>query len=141
MTADAVAMDAGSKPEGGAKQKLLTLGDLDGRTRAVQMVRATITALEADLGGADHLTTGESQIVKRAALTGAMLEDLAVRWLSGEPVDPALYATLSNSERRLLETVGLKRRQRDVTPRAQDYLANLAKRASSLPSAAEEASA
>jgi hypothetical protein len=123
MCADDSATQTGSKVDSGAKAKLLTLADLDGRTRAVQMVRATITALEADLGGADHLTTGESQIVKRAALTGAMLEDLAVRWLSGEPVDPALYATLSNSERRLLETVGLKRRPRDVTPDLQSHIA------------------
>jgi hypothetical protein len=44
--------------------------------------------------------------------------------LLGEPVDPALYATLSNAERRLLETVGLKRRSRDVTPDLREYLAS-----------------
>jgi hypothetical protein len=49
------------------------------------------------------------------------LEDLGARWLSGEAIDPALYVQLSNSERRLYETVGLRRVPRDVTPDPLDY--------------------
>jgi hypothetical protein len=33
------------------------------------------------------------------------------------------YCTLVNAQRRLLETVGLKRVARDVTPSLQEYLA------------------
>ena len=50
-------------------------------------------------------------------VTGALLEDIEAAWLSGQPIDPAQYCTLVNSQRRLLETVGLKRQARDVTPK------------------------
>jgi hypothetical protein len=56
-------------------------------------------------------------------VTGAMIEDLEARWLAGEPIDPALYATLGNAQRRLFETIGLKRQARDVTPALQAYVA------------------
>ena len=122
LATDATAMQPGSAAGAAPKVRLLTLADLDGRTRAAQTVSKTMSAIATDLGGSEHLSTGEHQIIKRAALTGAMLEDMAARWLMGEAVDPALYATLSNAERRLLETVGLKRRARDVTPTLREYL-------------------
>jgi len=40
-------------------------------------------------------------------------------------IDPALYATLGNAQRRLLETIGLRRRARDVTPSVDEYVARL----------------
>jgi hypothetical protein len=76
-----------------------------------------IASVEADLGGGDQLSTGERQIVQRAALTGALAEDLEARWLAGEEIDPALYATLGNAQRRLFEALGLSRRPRDVSAR------------------------
>jgi hypothetical protein len=82
-----------------------------------------IERVAADLGGTDRLSTAEQQLVRHAAITGAMIEDMATRWLSGQPVDPAMFCTLSNSERRLYETVGLKRQPRDVTPNLREYVA------------------
>src|SRR5438270_4618100 len=120
---DTPAMRTGSMTELEPKTKLLTLADLDGRTRAAQVVGKTIAALVSDLGGVDHLSTGEHEIVKSAAMTGAMLENMAARWLTGEPIDPGQYATLSNAQRRLLETVGLRRRSRDVSPSLASYVA------------------
>jgi hypothetical protein len=141
LATDATAMQPGSATGAGPKARLLTLADLDGRTRAAQTVSKTMTAIAADLGGSEHLSTGEHQIIKRAALTGAMLEDMAARWLLGEAVDPALYATLSNAERRLLETVGLKRRARDITPSLGEYLTSgLAKPVASHPAVNQPAS-
>lgn len=104
------------------KTRLLTLNDLDGRTRAAQLVSRTIDEIESDLGGRDVLSTTERMVVRRGAMAGAMAEDLAARWLNGEPVDPASFATLANVERRQFETVGLKRRQRDLTPSIHKYL-------------------
>jgi hypothetical protein len=141
MCAEAGETQVGSRGEGGAKARLLTLADLDGRTRAAQQVHATINAIEADLGGAEQLAAGERQIVRRAALAGAMCEDLGARWLLGEPIDPAVFATLSNAERRLLETVGLKRRPKNVTPDLRDYLAKHENRTAGLPDAIAGASA
>ena len=112
--------DAAEKPAG--KTRLLSLHDIDRRTAAYRKTADLIDAIENDLGGPDHLSTGERQIIQRAALTGALLEDLEARWLSGEPIDPALYATLGNAQRRLFETVGLKRQARDVTPKLSQYI-------------------
>jgi hypothetical protein len=61
--------------------------------------------------------------VQRAAITGPVLEDMAAKWLTGGEFDGALWATLSNVERRLYETIGLQRRTRDVTPTVSEYLA------------------
>jgi hypothetical protein len=112
---------AGGFPKSG-KVRLLSLDDLDRRTGAYRKTAELINAVEADCGGADQLSTAERAIIRRAALAGAMLEDLGARWLAGEPIDPGLFATLSNSERRLYESIGLRRRTRDVTPTLGDYL-------------------
>lgn len=114
MSADAAEIVRGSKSEGGGKQKLLSLDDLDGRTRAAQVVRQTIDAATSDLGGDAELSTAERMIIRRAAIAGAMAEDLAARWLTGEPVDTGTFASLTNVERRQFEAVGLKRVPRDL---------------------------
>jgi hypothetical protein len=104
------------------KVRLRSVEDLDRRTNAYQLTVDLIERVEADLGGAGRLSTAERQIIRHAALTGAMLEDLGTRWLKGQKVDPGLFATLSNSERRLYETIGLRRRPKDVTPDLRTYL-------------------
>jgi hypothetical protein len=104
------------------KSRLLALGDLDRRTRAYQKTCDLIASIEGDLGGADRLSTGERQLAQRAALLGALAEDMEVRWLAGEEIDGAAYATLGNAQRRLFETIGLRRVPREV-PSLQDYLA------------------
>ncbi|QDM32652.1 hypothetical protein FNL55_15810 [Tardiphaga sp. vice352] len=121
MPADAAEIEA--KPDGGkGKVRLLCIDDLDGRTRAAQLVSRTIDALTSDLGGAEHLSTGEQLLIRKIAITAAMSEDLAARWLMGQAIDPALFATLGNAEGRLLKTVGLKRVARDLTPSIDHYV-------------------
>jgi hypothetical protein len=134
LTGDAIEIQAGSANGAGPKAKLLTLGDLDGRTRAAQVVKQTISAIVSDLGGEQNISTAEQQLIESAAVTGAMCESLATRWLLGEAVDPSQYATLSNAQRRLLETVGLRRVQRDITPDLPTYLASRAAKAAESPS-------
>ena len=104
------------------KARLLSLADIDRRTAAYRKTCELISSIEADAGGHERLTTAERQIIQRAAMTGAMIEDLEARWLAGEAIDPALYATLGNAQRRLFETVGLRRVPRNVTPNLSDYL-------------------
>jgi hypothetical protein len=119
---DTADIDAGSVPDA-PKVRLMTLGDLDGRTAAARAAKALIADLEADLGGADRLSAGERVIVGRAAVATAMIEDIEARWLSGRSLDVAAYCALVNVQRRLLTTVGLQRRPRDVTPALADYVA------------------
>jgi hypothetical protein len=101
---------------------LLTLDAIDKRTSAFRKTTELISSIETDLGGPDRLSTAERQIVQRASLHGAMLESLEAAWLSGQEVDLGLYATITNSQRRLLETVGLRRQARDVTPSLSAYI-------------------
>ncbi len=77
--------------------RLLSLDQLDGRTAAAKAVRAFIATLENDLGGADRLSVGEREIVTRAALASAMLEDMEAKWLAGGSLDIASYTTLANT--------------------------------------------
>jgi hypothetical protein len=101
---------------GQPKARLLTLSSLDQRTVAAKQARETISAIETDLGGAENITTAKRQIIESAAVTSAMVADLGSRWLAGEQIDLGLFTTLSNSQRRLLESVGLEFRAKDITP-------------------------
>jgi len=119
MPADTPEMQVGN---GGGKTRLLSLHDLDRRTAAYRRTVDLIEQIETDAGGHDRLSTGERQIIQRIALTCALAEHLEARWLSGEEIDPVLYCTLANAQKRLLESVGLRRVPRDVTPSLVEYL-------------------
>ena len=108
------------------KTRLLSLDQLDGRTLAAKNVRTLIDAIESDLGGSDRLTAAEREIVRRAALASAMLENLEAAWLTGGGLDVGAYTALVNVQRRLLTTVGLERRAKDVTPDLERYIADAA---------------
>ena len=111
--ADAPLKSAGKST---GKARLLTLGALDGRTMAARRARELIEAIERDLGGADRLSEGARQLVQRAAVLGAFIESCETKWLGGEAVPLADYLAAINSQRRVLATIGLERRARDVTP-------------------------
>jgi hypothetical protein len=96
------------------KVRLLSLSDLDGRTNAAKSARALIADLESDLGGADQLSAAERELVRRSALAGAMLQDMEVKWLTGLGIEVAAYTTLANSQSRMLNMLGLRRRLRDA---------------------------
>ena len=127
MALDAAAIEARSTSvspsKAAGKSRLLTLDNLDRRTAAYRETRKLIDEIEGDLGGSDRLSTGERQLVQRAAVLGAVLTDTESRWIEGEPVDLTGYCTIVNAQRRVLETIGLRRRSRDVTPDLHDYLA------------------
>lgn len=105
------------------KVRLLTLDDLDGRTRAAQQVRDTRQAIFNDCGGEDGLSTLERIAVDNCALLDALTKDAAARWLSGQEIDVAAIGTLMNSYNRTAAVLGWKRRPRDVTPDLRTYIA------------------
>lgn len=125
MLADAPQLDAGSAADTSAKRggkvRLLTLEDLDGRTKAAQYVRETRSEVVADLGGEDGLSTLERVAVDNVVLTAAMLRDAGVRWLQGEQIDANAVATLQNTFNRSASSLGWQRRARDVTPDLRTY--------------------
>lgn len=107
------------------KVRLLTLADLDGRTRAAQRVIELSDTLLSERGGIDASGELRKAITRGVALLTVMVEDAATRWLSGEAVDPANIATLLNARRRDAELIGIDPSPRDVTPtkRLADHLA------------------
>jgi hypothetical protein len=107
------------------KTRLLTLNSLDKRTLAYRRTAELISQLETDAGS--DPSVAQKLLIQRAALTAAMIEHEETKWLSGGVVDPTIHATLSNSLRRLLESIspGLERRQRDVSPSLSEYLKQL----------------
>ena len=79
----------------------------------------------SDLGGEDSASEAEKAIVRRAACLIVELEQLERKFaLNGCASSAQLleYGRASNTLRRLLETVGLQRRPRDVTPSLDEYL-------------------
>jgi hypothetical protein len=104
--------------------RYVTFEKFDRRCAAFRETKRLIGEIEADLGGTDRLSTAERQLVQRGGVLGAILTDMEARWLSGEKIDVSMYCGATNTMRRVLESVGLKRRPRDVT-RLSTYLANI----------------
>jgi hypothetical protein len=65
-------------------------------------------------GGVSQLSTTERAIIQRAAVTNALAEHLETRWLNGEEIDPNVLVALGNAFRRFAETIGLKRRPKNI---------------------------
>ena len=109
--------------EGGVKRAagklaLIGLEDLDGRYRSAKLANQLRADLEADLGGHDNINAAQREIIKRAAVLGAIVGDVECSWLTGKAADLALLGTLADRQRRLLESLGLHhggRKARDVT--------------------------
>ena len=107
------------------KYRLLTLDALHSQTRAYRETSTLIGEITADLGGSEHLTAAERQMVQHGAVLGAIATDLEVKYLKGSRIDlPELCAVL-NAQRRCFDAIGYQRRQHDVTPSLQGYLNNL----------------
>lgn len=119
MASDTATVETGNGHDTSAKNgkvRLLSIGDLDGRTRAAQRCRESRADVLADLGGADNLSTLERQAADKVALLDAMITDQGVRWLRGESIDPTALATLINTFNRTAAALGWQRRSKDVTP-------------------------
>jgi hypothetical protein len=102
------------------------LAGVDGRSIWARRLRDLIELHVLDLGGTDNVTAAERSIVRRAATLTVELERMeAVFAVAGEATPDALdlYSRTAGNLRRLLESVGLQRRARDITPDLSDYVA------------------
>ena len=80
----------------------------------------TLEALKA-------LSSAKQQIVRRCAVTIVELEVLELKFATGDGAAPAeldLYQRVSNTLRRNLESLGLERVPKDITPHLGAYLAD-----------------
>src|SRR6516164_5595880 len=104
--------------------KVLIAG-VDQRSPWVRRCKDVIAAHLSDLGGVDNTSAAERSIIRRAAVLTTELEVLEVRFATaGEAcsADLETYQRCANTLRRLLQSIGLHRRPRDVTPSLSEIL-------------------
>lgn len=106
------------------------LPHVDGRSTWAKLLRDTLDDLLAHCGGEDRVSEPERMTARRAAALEAELIHLEAKFATArmegrEPsaADLDLYARLTGHQRRLLETLGMERRIRDVTPSLAAYMA------------------
>ena len=105
------------------------LPGVDGRSAWVRRARDLIREHLADLGGFDNVSAAERSIIRRASVLTVELERLEAKFaLAGEASvqDLDAYQRGANTLKRLLQSVGLQRRARDVGPTLDQYLAEVA---------------
>jgi hypothetical protein len=99
------------------------LAGVDGRS---PWVRRCKDVIRAHLSDKPDATAAEQAIIRRAAVLIVELERLERQFaLAGEadPMTLDLYGRVAGNMRRLLESVGLDRRAKDVTPSLSELLA------------------
>jgi hypothetical protein len=99
------------------------LPGVDGRSEWARRFRDLIQLLQSDLGGESECSEAEKLIVRRAACLTTECEHFEALFAtlrdSGQqprPDDVDLYQRMSSAARRMLESTGLKRRAKDITP-------------------------
>lgn len=100
------------------------LQDADGRSVVFRRYREIVASLASDMGG--DPSEAQDQIARRAAMLAIWCEQQDAAAATGTPIDVARYTTASNTLRRLLESLGLERRARNVTPTIAEYAAKRA---------------
>jgi hypothetical protein len=124
-----VASPALADPKAVARSRITNgkelLPGVDGRSMWVRRLRDLIALHLADLGGEGAVSEAEKSIVRRAATLTVELERMEAQFATAGEAEPEaldLYQRTAGNLRRLLEAVGLQRRQRDVTPSLDNYL-------------------
>jgi len=124
--ADHGPIDAGSDADKGrsgagrtpviAGQK--SLPDVDGRSAFSRRKRALVAAFVADLGGLDEVSTAERILADKAATLTLQLQALEARMEEGDTSHTTLdlYGRGVGHLNRVLKTMGIKRRAKDVSP-------------------------
>ena len=92
-------------------------------------VREVHSSMANHLGGEDMITTPETMIIRRIAVFEAEMRLMEAKIASERQAkrDPDekyidLYSRLVNAQRRLLESVGMKRVPRTIVPSLEEYV-------------------
>jgi hypothetical protein len=102
------------------------LPEIDARSSWMRRLRDLIAEHTSDLGGDDLVSEAERRLIRRAAMLNIQCEMLDAKFASeggqASQADLEVYQRVTNTLRRCLESLGLSRRSRDVTPTLQEYL-------------------
>jgi hypothetical protein len=99
------------------------------RSPWVRRFRDVVHIHTYDLGGSAAISGAEGSLIRRVGVITIELERLEAKFSATNDPTPDqldLYQRMTNTLRRLLETLGIQRRPRDVTPDLASYLANKA---------------
>ena len=100
--------------------KDLFLEGVDGRSALARRWRDVFAQLTSDIGG--DPSEAQNIIIRRATQLAVWCEQAEAEAASGKPLNIGEYATATNTLHRLLTTLGLERRMRDITPNINSYL-------------------
>ena len=103
--------------------RLFCVDGLDGRSQTARRFRDLVETIGNDLGGVDHLSEGQKQLIRRAATLSIMAEAMEADAVRNLAFDGEAYGVLCDRLGRCLQRLGLERKPRDVTPTLQSYLA------------------
>jgi hypothetical protein len=102
------------------------LNNADGRSTWVRRAKDVLRALIIDLGGDDMASTAEAALARRCAVLVAQAEMLEQQFAAAEGkadiADLDAYLKTANTLRRLLQTLGLQRRAKDIGPTLGDII-------------------
>jgi hypothetical protein len=74
-----------------------------------------------DAGGRDLMSEAQFALCKRAAALECELEQLEGRLSQGEQIDLDKFGRAASHLRRILESLGLERKPRNITPSIEEY--------------------
>jgi hypothetical protein len=101
-----------------ANGKLLPM--TDGRSATARRFKDLVEDIAADLGGKDHLSEGQRQLIRRAAMLSAESERMEALAARGEAeFDIDLYGMICDRLGRLFGRLGLERVARPVNDGSQ----------------------
>jgi hypothetical protein len=100
----------------------IILNGVDGRSLIARRFKELAAAIALDLAGElDELTEAQRQLIRTASGLIVLREDLDTKIANGEQVDVAEYVHISNGLRRVLATIGLERRPKDIVLDPLEY--------------------
>jgi hypothetical protein len=125
----ASAAPARAKPEARSRVsngKAVFLDSVDGRSALARRYRDILAQLVSDIGG--DPSEAESIICRRAATLAVWCEQSESAMAGGTPLNIGEFTTAVNTLHRLVCTLGLERRARDIMPTLQGYLGRMERR-------------
>ena len=108
--------------------RLFAVAGLDGRTQTARRFRDLVEVMTNDLGGADLLSEGQRQLIRRAASLSIMAESIEADLARDLAFDLNNYGMVCDRLRRILESLGLERKARPVNDDIDAVLDRVAKR-------------
>lgn len=120
-------------------RSLFLTGSCDGRSAVGRRFRDLFELHQSDIGGEDVVTEAQRQLCRRAAALGVWCEEIESHLVGGQPIDIDEYLKVTNSLRRVLDTIGVKSQTstHNVTPTLDKYIQTTFKAAETVRDASD----